>query len=178
MSDSMGRGGSFDIECAAAYQDYAVAWLENRAPYNVMFTGTFRSEDGITYGMAKLIFAMFVGRLRDRVFGRKSKRRIAMVPVLEGYMEQMQRRGLASGFREGTHIHVLIDLPLPTAEGKEVVLQCWKETHRLCGDPAVYCPDSDRWYLEITDAPMRASLIGYVLKRCRQNLDGLLLDYM
>lgn len=149
----------------------ATEWLLERSEYNAMVTFTFDSEFGVSYETAKLVFGIFVRKLRDELLGRKSRRRIPMAPVVEDY-------GAAMGGREGTHIHCLMTLPGNPMSYMDVIQRVWRGAHATCGDPKVYCPDSDQWYLEISSAELRATLVGYVLKRCQLDLDGLLVQYM
>jgi hypothetical protein len=170
MSQMHGDGGEINTE--------ARAWLLSRAEYNVMVTHTFRGDYGVSYEQAKRIFGLFVRRLRDELFGRRSRRRIPMAPVVEDYKEQLQQRGVEVGEREGTHIHCLMALPGPPADYKEVVRRLWEDSHESCGKPRVYCPGSDKWFLEISNAELRGVLMSYVLKRCEFDVDGLLVQYL
>lgn len=171
--------GMDDYHWATDLQEAAKSWVLKRAEYNVMATFTFRKDEGVSYGEAKWMFGLFVRRLRDALWGRRSnrKRRLALVPVVEDYKEQLQRRGIVD-CREGTHIHCLMALPGDPMDYKEVVHRLWVGTHPFCGEPKVYCPDSDDWYVPITNEHLRGVYAGYILKRCQFDVDGLLVQYM
>lgn len=159
-------------------QQATIDWLCDRAEHNVMVTFTFKSANGVGYGEAKWIFGLFVRRLRDRLLGRRSKRKIPMAPVLEDYREQLQSRGLTTDVREGTHVHCLMQLPGNPMDHMDMVREVWAGSHEKCGEPTVYCPGSDLWFLPIGSEGLRATLTGYVVKRFELDVDGLLVQYM
>ncbi len=61
---------------------------------------------------------------------------------------------------------------------KEVIQKLWKTSGRLCGDPKVNCPDRDDWFIELDDAHKKNEMTNYVLKRCDDNFDGVLVMFM
>lgn len=170
----------YDGNWSTPLQRATKRWVLKRAEYNAMVTFTFSKEGGVGYEEAKWIFGLFMRRFRDEIWGRRSNRnrRIPIVPVVEDYREQLQKRGNGVDAREGTHIHCLVAFPSEPLSYKDVVQRVWAGTHPWCGNPSVYCPDSDGWFVQISNDSLRRVYSGYILKRCRIDVDGLLLQYM
>ena len=61
---------------------------------------------------------------------------------------------------------------------KEVVRTLWRASGKLCGDPKVNCPNSNDWFIQLDDARDRNEMTNYVLKKCGDNLDGVLVMFM
>lgn len=144
-----------------------------------MVTLTFASPDGVSHALASRLFGRFVRQLRDVAVRKGSRNKIPLAPVIEDSKEQLRSQGKALGDREGTHIHVLMKLRTrdPYAY-KNKVLKAWKNTNRLCGDPLVSCPNSDEWFVPITDTEMLARCTGYILKKQESDSLGLLVQYL
>ena len=160
-----------------ALQVQTADWLL-RGEHNVMVTLTFSGDDGVSYKFAEKAFGTFAHKLKSHLFGTKSKKRIAMCPIVEDYGTEMMWSTSPEGVRQGTHIHCLMRLPDSPMDHKDVVHRLWRDSGRLCGDPKVNCPGKDDWYVEIDTEHDRIELTDYVLKKCEDNIDGILLKFV
>ncbi|WP_456999602.1 hypothetical protein [Luteimonas sp. A534] len=154
-------------------------WL-GQGHFNVMITLTFDSADGVSLALATKLFGKFLQRLAPIVL-RKGIRngRVPMVPIIEDSKEQLRELGLTMEGREGTHLHVLMRLRGDDPyKYKDAIKEAWKVTGRLCGDPKIYCPDSDQWFLPLTSGALRKTYVGYVLKQQATDTLGLLVKYL
>ena len=177
------KRGKSEVAPAASYkttrlQAATAEWL-GEVEWNLMVTFTFKREGGVSLPLATKLFGNFIPRLREIVLRKGSTRRIPMAAVVENSREQLQNVGLQVDGREGTHIHVLLrvrgDDPY---KYKDAIEKAWKLTNRFCGDPTVYCPDSDEWYLPLTSDEMRKGYTGYILKHHGTDTLGLLIPYL
>src|SRR5690606_7369534 len=121
-----------------------------RGEHNVMVTLTFSGHEGVTYKGAEKVFGIFAHQLKCHLFGRNSRRRIPMCPIVEDYGAEMMWSTSPGGVRQGTHIHCLMRLPDDPLNYKEVVRQLWRASGPLCGDPKTNCPGSDDWFRPLT----------------------------
>lgn len=159
-------------ELQLATRDFALS-----GDVNVFGTFTFDAERGVGYGQAEDIFGTFIHALKCHLFGRNSKKRIHLFPVVEGYWrDQAMARRL--GIREGTHIHALMNLPHDPLSYRDVVRELWMDSHSVCGDPHVYCPKSDKWFLDIRGAGLREVYAEYAVKTCAIDTDAVLWKYV
>ena len=144
---------------------------------NAFVTLTSRARRGMSYEQAEKAFGTFAHSLKCHLFSAKSKKRIHMVPVVEGYSRQP---GLAAklGLREGTHIHCLMTLPGDPMAYMDVVAGLWRSSNSVCGDPAVYCPNSNNWFLELNTTEVRQIYVNYALKTCTTDTDAVLWDFV
>lgn len=159
------------------FQQQAADWLQ-RGEHNVMVTLTFSGDDGVGYKFAEKAFGTFAHKLKCHLFGKKSKKRIPMCPIVEDFGKEMVWSTSPPGVRQGTHIHCLMRLPGSPIDYKDVVRKFWRSSGRLCGDPKVNCPDRDDWFIELNSEHDRSELTHYVLKKCDDNFDGVLVMFM
>jgi len=159
------------------FQRQAADWLLG-AEHNAMVTLTFSGEVGVSYKLAEKAFGTFAHKFKCHLFGRNSKKRISMCPVVEGFGGEMMWNTSAAGTRQGTHIHCLMRLPGCPVDYREVVRTLWRSSGKHCGDPKVNCPNRDDWFIELDDARDRDEMTNYVLKKCGDNLDGVLVMFM
>jgi hypothetical protein len=153
-------------------------WL-GQVEWNLMVTFTFSAEDGVSLPLASKLFGKFIPRLREIVLRKGSRSKIKMAAFVEDSREQLQNVGLQVDGREGTHIHVLLHVRGDDLyKYKDAIEKAWKATNRLCGDPTIYCPDSDEWYLPLTSGEMRRGYTGYVLKHHGTDTLGLLIQFL
>ncbi len=143
-----------------------------------MVTLTFSGENGVSYSFAEKAFGAFAHKLKCRLFGRNSKKRIAMCPIVEDYGTEVVWSTSPAGVRQGTHIHCLMRLPGSVTDYKEVIRKLWRASGRLCGNPTINCPKRDDWYVEITEEHERVELTNYALKKCDDNIDGVLVKFV
>lgn len=143
-----------------------------------MVTLTFSGEDGVGYKFAEKGFGAFARKLKCHLFGRNSKKRIAMCPIVEDYGTEMMWSTSPAGVRQGTHIHCLMRLPGSPMEHKRVIHRLWRASGLRCGDPKVNCPGKDDWYVEIDTDHDKKKLTNYVLKKCEDNTVGILLKFV
>ena len=165
------------MKSRTALQVQTADWLL-RGEHNVMVTLTFSGDDGVSYKFAEKAFGIFAHKLKSYLFGNKSKKRIAMCPIVEDYGTEMMWSTSPTGVRQGTHIHCLMRLPDSPMDHNDVVHRLWRDSGRLCGDPKVNCPGKDDWYVEIDTEHDRIELTDYVLKKCEDNIDGILLKFV
>ena len=159
-------------------QEAAAEWLGD-VEWNLMVTFTFKGKHGASLPLATKIYGQFIPRLREIVLRKGSTRRIPMAAVVENSREQLQNVGLPVDGREGTHIHVLLQVRGEDPyKYKDAIEKAWKTTNRRCGDPTVYCPDSSEWYLPLTSDAMRKGYTGYILKHHGADTLGLLIPYL
>jgi hypothetical protein len=167
-----------DARCSRTeFQRQAADWLLS-AGHNAMVTLTFSGDAGVSYKLAEKAFGSFAHKLKCHLFGAKSKKRIPMCPIVEDFGGEMMWSTSAAGARQGTHIHCLMRLPGCPMTYKEVVRKLWKSSGKLCGDPKVNCPNKDDWFIELDDDHDKNEMTHYVLKKCGDNLDGVLLMFM
>lgn len=159
------------------FQRQTANWLRT-AEHNVMVTLTFSGDTGVTYKLAEKAFGRFAHKLKCHLFGEKSKKRIPMCPIVEDFGGEMMWSTSAAGTRQGTHIHCLMRLPDSPTTYKEVVRKLWRSSGTLCGDPNRNCPNSNDWFIELDDDCKKNELTQYVLKKCDDNLDGVLVMFM
>lgn len=152
-------------------------WLLENYPTNTFVTLTFSAEAGVSYSDAEGAFGSFVHRLRSHLHGAKSKKLIPMVPVVEGY-DKCYGMSKKLGMRESTHIHCLMNLDGNPKDLMHVVRRCWLDSSPLCGDPHIYCPNSDDWFLDLDTVKKRRIFVNYSLKTCTTNLDAVLVKFV
>jgi hypothetical protein len=152
-------------------------WILRGDP-NSFVTLTFRSERGVSYRRAEKEYGAFAHELKCQLFGEKSTKRIFMVPIIEGYAKEQQRTALLDAPGEHTHIHCLIRFPGNPMDYKEIVRQIWIATSGVCGDPDVYCPNSDAWFQELATDESKRIRTNYVLKTCGQDTEALLCKFV
>lgn len=151
-------------------------WLLRVEP-NVFVTLTFNSEMGVNGECARRVFGTFAHKLKCQLFGKNSKKRIGMCPVIEGSDAEGESLD-AEGRREQTHIHCLMRLPGNPMDYMEMVGRFWMESSRFCGNPKVYCPNNNDWFLEISSSEKRRALTNYVLKTCSIDIDAVLHEFV
>lgn len=155
------------------------AWLDE-VKWNLMVTLTFRHPDGVSKALAEKIFGRFLKKLRAILIRKGTNNKIPMAAVVEDSREQLRELGLSIDGREGTHIHFLTRVRggEDPYKYKEAIRLAWIATNRLCGEPRVYCPNSDKWFLPLTSDEMRRGFTGYVLKHHGHDTLGLLIQYL
>lgn len=157
-------------------QTDAREWLLRVEP-NVFVTLTFKSEMGVERDYAEKVFGTFMHKLKCQLFGRNSKKRIWMCAVIEGNDAEGASSN-AEGCREQTHIHCLMRLPGNPMDYMEMVSRFWVESSQICGNPKIYCPNNNNWFLEISNSEKRRALTNYVLKTCSMDIDAVLHDFV
>lgn len=160
-----------------ALQVQTSEWLL-RGEHNVMVTLTFSGDVGVSYTFAEKAFGTFAHKLKCHLFGKNSKKRIAMCPIVEDYGAEMMWSTSPAGVRQGTHIHCLMRLPGSPMDHKDVVRNLWRSSGRCCGDPIISCPNRDDWYVEMKEEQDRVELTNYALKKCERNIDGILIKFV
>ncbi len=160
-----------------ALQVQTADWLL-RGEHNVMVTLTFSGEDGASYKFAEKAFGAFAHKLKCHLFGTNSKKRIAMCPIDEDYGTEMMWSTSSAGVRQGTHIHCLMRLPGSPMDHRDLVRKLWRSSGRRCGDPKINCPNRDDWYVEMKEEHDRFELTNYALKKCENNIDGILVKFV
>ena len=61
---------------------------------------------------------------------------------------------------------------------KEVVRKLWRSSGKWCGNPNVNCPNRDDWFIELDEEHAKNEMTDYVLKKCDDNFDGVLVMFM
>lgn len=145
-------------------------WLL-RGQANAFITLTFRSEAGVSFSFGEKAFGAFIHDLKCNLFGEKSKKRLFVVPVIEGYV-------LAKHEPNRTHIHILVKFPGDPLNYKEVVRRSWMASSRLSGDPLVYDPSNEQWFKDISDQELCRIETNYVLKTCAMDTEAILWKYV
>ena len=59
-----------------------------------------------------------------------------------------------------------------------MVRKLWRSSGRRCGDPKINCPNRDDWYVEMKEEHDRFELTNYALKKCENNIDGILVKFV
>jgi hypothetical protein len=159
-------------------QTMLLDWFSAARP-NVMATLTFKGMHGVRIAAAERTFKRFSANLLSEVSATHPKAEVRLVPVVENSSEQLRSYGLTPYGREGTHLHVLMRLPGDLVEQRERVRKLWIGSNKmLCGDPRVYCPESNDWFVELTTRAERSTYISYVVKHMRNDCLGLLVHCM
>lgn len=140
-------------------------WLQQGEP-NAFITYSFRTP--VSYEKAIKAFGTHAHALKRHFFGNNSKRRLSMVPVVEKF-HKGESYGALEKPEEGIHIHCLIRLPQQPKDHMEMVRSAWIEADPACGDPSIYCPNGDDWFLELNTSEAARRLINYALKTCTQD---------
>jgi len=155
--------------------DLTAQWIGN-AEYNAFITLTFRSGMKISYNRAEKLFGRFLYKLKARVFGRNSKRRLPLVAAIEKFDKDDLYRTRDD---LNTHVHVLVRFPGDPKNFKELVAGLWKSCSSVCGDPKVYCPSTDGWFRTPDSSNFGADVAAsYITKTCRINTDAILWRYV
>lgn len=128
--------------------------------WRYFITLTFSKE--VTESTADAMLDSFLRRLHSWVFGKKSKKRLALVPFLE------------QNYYDGLHLHILLEDPsLRTGRGpaqtlRQTIQRIWETTDGPSGKITVSCPDGASWFEEV-HAPGGA--VSYCLKQMPYNSD-------
>lgn len=152
----------------------ATRWIAS-TKYNAFVTLTFCAESNLSYNRVARIFGRFLHRLKVQLFGRNSKKRLSLVPVIEKFDRDNLYRARGD---LNTHVHVLIRFPGNPQEYKALVARLWKSSSRVCGDPAIYCPKDDGWFLTSKSESFSEEMAGYLTKTCTINTDAVLWQYV
>ncbi|GAB2805131.1 hypothetical protein [Dyella kyungheensis] len=155
-------------------QRSAINWLRE-AKVNAFITYSFRKE--VSFTAAEKIFGTYAYGLKSAFFGRNSTKRFPMVPIVEKYHQGDSYAALLTP-EEGIHIHCFMQLPDYPCNHKETIRELWTKSDQRCGDPAVYCPKDDGWFVEIKTSDDQDRLINYALKTCQQNTDAVLWKFV
>lgn len=137
-----------------------------RDDYNAFITLTFRSEDSVSYYYAEKCFGRFMHSLRCSLFKKKCTYRMPVVPVVESYPGRPLCSGAPHDPTERTHIHCCIKLPGNPLDHKELVRASWLGAGSVCGDPRIYCPDDESWYIPLHTPESMRKRVNYSLKQC------------
>lgn len=170
-----------DAHAAGSYrstqlQSMLSDWFISAAP-NVMATLTFKTELGVRQSAAEKAFKRFSAKLTAELGNRYPGKQVLLIPVVENSREQLWRYGLTRYGREGTHIHALMKLPGDMDENRALVRKLWVKTSRvICGDPKVYCPNSNDWFIKLSTRDEQRTYIGYAVKHMQADCTGLLVD--
>lgn len=143
---------------------------------NVFVTLTFDCEGGVSYDDAKKAFGSFAQSLKGHHFGRNSKKRFFVLPVVEH--SGIEFDGSASKKQAGTHIHFVGKLPGDPLEFNEVLRRHWRKSSPIAGDPYVHCPDRVKWCQPLTSYEARVAATQYSIKSCKHNTQSILLDFI
>jgi hypothetical protein len=158
-------------------QEAARDWLMHCYPTNAFVTLTSSAEAGISYETAEKVFGTFAHGLKCYLFGAKSKKRINLIPVVEGY-DKCHGMSKTLGLRQGTHIHCLMNLPGNPMDHMDAIRDLWMDSSGVCGDPKIHCPNNDDWFLPLDTAKKKRVFTNYALKSCETNLDAVLVKFV
>ena len=145
--------------------------------YNAFITLTFKSEDSVSYDYAKKTFGRFMHALRCNLFKERCTYRMPMVPVIESYPGRPLCSGAPYDPNERTHIHCCIKLPGNPLDHKEMVRKKWLGAGGVCGDPLVYDPSGDNWFIELNTNAAATAYVNYSLKQCRVDHEPVLWNF-
>lgn len=134
--------------------------------YNAFITLTFRSEDSVSYDYAEKTFGRFMHALRCSLFKERCTYRMPLVPVVESYPGRPLCSGAPCDPIERTHIHCCIKLPGNPLDHKELVRKRWLGAGGVCGDPQIYCPNGEDWYIPLYTPAVMRKYVNYSLKQC------------
>ena len=151
-------------------------WILEMDP-NVFITFTFRAENGVSYDQANKIYGKFASKMRIRFFPKNSKRRLLMVPVVEGYGKN-RTCSETSKREERTHIHCLMRLPGDPMLYMEAIRKLWVSSSRACGNPNIYCPSDKRWFVSLVTLEDKINFTNYALKTCGQDTEAVLWKFV
>ncbi len=144
---------------------------------NVFITLRPNVEDGVSFERMEKLFGIFAYKLKCKLFGRGSKKRIFMVPVVEKYAEG-ESFGALTKNSDGTHIHCLVHFPGDPIDYKEMVRGLWINSSNACGDPDIYCPDSEKWFTVLNTEESQRALAKYIVKTCTEDTQAVLWKFV
>lgn len=167
----------FDYEAQQTDLQKALARHFLQEGYNAFVTLTFRAENSVSYLDARKVFGRFMHGARCSLYKERSTYRMPLLPVMESY----PGRPLCSGFpvdpNERTHFHCCINLPGSPQDHKDLIRRAWVDASGVCGDPKIYCPNSDQWFIEIATPVEMRRYVNYSLKQCRYDHEPVLWDF-
>lgn len=139
--------------------------------WNLFVTFTFKNE--ISFEHIHGVYGRFAVNLRKHVYGKNSKKRVPMFPVIEGELPD------DTMFLERRHIHVLLNLQSSIAQSRELLRELWMAASTHCGDPDVACSEQDKdgWCLAIFTKAYRRNRVSYILKQAKFNSDRIMNYY-
>ena len=150
-------------------------WVLPTEP-NTFITLTFCDEFGVSYDQAAKAFGAFAHSIKCHFHGKNSKKRLFMFPVVE--KSGVEVSGSRTKRQDGTHIHCLMQLANDPIEHIEITRLSWMMAADICGDPNIYCPEKEGWYLPMTDYGTRRKLTNYAIKSCALNTDTVLWKFV
>ena len=139
---------------------------------------TLTFKENVSFKYARECYGSFASGLKRELFGWKSRKRILMFPVVESTGDGMNRATHHDIFGGRIHIHSVMGLPGNPQDHKELVLNLWMQSGGLCGNPCVYCPNSDDWFLDFDDKQKRRVMANYAVKTCANDHAGVLWDFV
>lgn len=142
--------------------------------YNVFVTLTFKAADSVSYHYAQKSFGRFIHAIRCSLYKESCTYRMPLVAVVESYPGRSLCSEIPYHPNERTHIHFCIKLPGNPLDQKELVRRSWLDAGGQCGDPKVYCPNSDQWFVPIATQCEMKKYVNYSLKQCRTDHEPVL----
>lgn len=128
--------------------------------WRYLVTLTFRTP--VTEQAADAMLDSFLKRLRNRVYGKKSKKKLNVVPFLE------------KNDYDGLHVHLLVEDASKRSQREEArllhktVQYVWETTEGPVGRINVSCPDGASWFKDIDNTD---GAVNYCLKQVKRNPD-------
>lgn len=145
--------------------------------YNTFITLTFKGEAVTSYAHAQKAFGRFMHSLRCKLFKERSRYRMPLLAVVEGYPGRPMCTGPLQMPHERTHIHCCIRLPDGKSDYRELVRHCWLDADASSGDPLIIDPAGDKWFIDIPDAVSMERYVHYSLKQCRCDHEPVLWNF-
>ena len=145
--------------------------------YNAFITLTYKTEGSVSYAYARRTFGRFMHAVRCSLYKETCTYRMPLVPVVESYPGRPLCSGAPYFPTERTHIHFCIKLPGNPLDHKEMIRRKWLDAGGACGDPSVYCPNGENWYIPLSEPAEIEAYVNYLLKQCCTDSEPLLLDF-
>lgn len=144
---------------------------------NVFMTLRPNVEGGASYVQMARAFGAFAHTIKCKLFGRNSKKRLFLFPVVEKF-------GLGRSYgslrkpSEAIHVHCLAKLPGDPHEYQPLIRDSWLAASPISGDPYVYCPADDKWFIAISSDVEAKIYASYIVKNCQDDTLPILWKYV
>lgn len=137
-------------------------WVNQSGKWSYFITLTFK--DDLSELRAKYIFTGLCKKVNQKIFGKRSKRRLPMFPVFE----------FTKGGR--VHFHFLLGKHpnISSFAIRKLILDTWNE---LPNTEIYHLIDEKKWFQQITPTTEK-KLIKYCLKSAYKDLDCVLVEHI
>lgn len=144
---------------------------------NVFMTLRPNVEGGTSYVQMVKAFGAFAHTVKNKLFGRNSRKRLFLFPVVEKFGSGYAYDSLCKP-SEAIHIHCMATLPGDPREYEPLVRDTWLNASPISGDPYVYCPTNDKWFVSLSTEAEARIYASYIVKGCQGDTLPILWKYV